>query len=206
MEENDIKIKVIKIGLLGDTAVGKSAIWSSFIHQTPTEIGIITMGSTHDKTKFKLNNGNEIKLIIWDTPGVRNRRTVAISSLRAVHGLILVFNITDKSSFKNLESWLEDIKKDLDNKPIVLFGNKVDLGEKQYEVSNEEVKTFTEKYNLTYFETSASTLQGINEGFSYIVNEAYKMVEEKDKNIKIEKNISKKEDVCAGKNKKNKIK
>ena len=89
-----------------------------------------------------------------------------------VNGIILVFDITSKSSFENLNHWLLDIKDNFDNPNLVLFGNKVNLEEKR-EVSKEEIEKFAKNNKMAYFETSAKTGYGINEGFDYIANEAY---------------------------------
>ena len=58
--------------------------------------------------------------------------------------------------------------------------------------------------NLAYFETSAKTKQGINEGFSFIIEEAYHMAEERanKKEITIPKNNN--NSGCIGNKKKKK--
>ena len=56
---------------------------------------------------------------------------------------------------------------------IILFGNKADIEKEKRQVLKEEIEQFVKEKNLIYFETSAKTGQGINEGFSYIVNKAY---------------------------------
>ena len=207
MKDNKLKLKSISIGLLGDTLVGKTAIIEAFFNNEFNKELVSTIYIEKFQTKFFSRYGNEIKLNIWDTSGQERFRKVALRCLKVVKGLVLVFNVTDYNSFKNLDLWLQQISDNIDKKiPIILFGNKADSPKENWQVTNEQIKNFTKKNNLQYFEVSAKTKQGINEGFSYIVNEAYKMVEEKNKNIIIEKNISKKDDGCVGKNKKNKVK
>ena len=65
-----------------------------------------------------------------------------------------------------------------------------DRDKERWEVTSEEVKEFAKKNNLPYFETSAKTKQGLNEGFSYIIEEVYRSIEERknNKNITIPKN------------------
>ena len=135
-----------------------------------------------------MNNGNEIKLIIHDTSGQERFRKISLSPINYLQGLILVFDVTNKSSFKNLELWLEDIKRIIRGDLIILLGNKVDIPKEQWEVTTDEAKAFAEKYKLVYFETSAKTKQGINEAFSYIANEAYKKFEKINNNDNIEIN------------------
>ena len=88
---------------------------------------------------------------------------MALLSLRNSKGTILVFDVTNKSSFENLNIWLKDIKEKSPSIPIVLFGNKVDINKDKWEVTSEEAKNFAEKIELPYFEVSAEINQGINE-------------------------------------------
>ena len=165
-----------------------------------------TIGSDKLETKFNLKNGNEIKLILWDTAGQERFRSVALKAIKAVQGIVLVFDVTKKSSFDNIGSWLEEIKENLQNPCLILFGNKIDLGKEKWQVSTEEAKAYAEKMKLPYYETSAKTKQGIQEGFSYIVNETYEKVEGKiDDNIDLGKKTTKEKSGCFGK-KKNKNK
>ena len=84
--------------------------------------------------------------------------------------------MTDRHSFENIKEWLLLIKdnlKDLNEPRLILFGNKDDIKKEKWQVISEEAKEFANQNNLFYFETSAKTKQGINEGFSYIIEEIY---------------------------------
>ncbi len=206
MTDKKISLKAIKIGLLGDSTVGKTAICNSLLGLEFNQDMLSTIGSDKLETKFNLKNGNEIKLILWDTAGQERFRSVALKAIKAVQGIVLVFDVTKKSSFDNIGSWIEDIKENLQNPCLILFGNKIDLGKEKWQVSTEEAKAYAEKMKLPYYETSAKTKQGIQEGFSYIVNETYEKVEGKiDDNIDLGKKTTKEKSGCFGK-KKNKNK
>ena len=189
-DDKKISLKAIKIGLLGDSKVGKTAICNSLLNIEFNQDMLSTIGSDKLETKFSLKNGNEIKLILWDTAGQERFRSIALKAIKAVQGIVVVFDVTEKSSFENVGLWLEEIKENLQNPCLVLFGNKIDLEEDKWQVTTEEAKKYAEKMNLTYFQTSAKTKAGIKEGFSYIVNETYKKVQGKnddDNNIDIKK-------------------
>ena len=174
MKDNKLKLKSISIGLLGDTLVGKTAIIEAFFNNEFNKELVSTIYIEKFQTKFFSRYGNEIKLNIWDTSGQERFRKVALRCLKVVKGLVLVFNVTDYNSFKNLDLWLQQISDNIDKKiPIILFGNKADSPKENWQVTNEQIKNFTKKNNLQYFEVSAKTKQGINDGFSYIVNECY---------------------------------
>ena len=127
--------------------------------------------------------------------------------LGKAQGVILVFDETNKSSFNNLNIWLKEIKERSPSIPIFLFGNKVDKNKDKWVMTSEEAKNFEEKNWLTYFEVSAETKQGINEGISYIVNNIYeKYEEEKNPHLKINNKLNDDNSKCVGKGKKKKKK
>ena len=138
-------------------------------------------------------------------------------SLISAHCLILVFSVKYYKSSEEIDSFIKDISDYFEKKiPTVLFGNKVDLPKQEWQVTDEQIKSFAKEKNLPYFKVSAKTRQGIKEGFSYIVNKCYKKLEEKNehiiiekenKNIKIENKVSEQEKSnCVSKNNKNKKK
>ena len=87
--------------------------------------------------------------------------------------------MTEKKSFLNIENWYNSIQENyFDNPSVVIFGNMIDNVKEEWEVTSEEAKEFAKKLNLPYFEMSAKTRQGVNEGFSYAIEEAYHMAEE----------------------------
>ena len=172
MSEKKIKRKVIRITMLGDSAVGKTSLISKFLNQNFDENYLTTIGKDKLEKKVVMEDGNEIKLIIWDTAGQERFHSIATSTIKGSHGIILTFDLTKRSSFNSLESWLNDIKENSNEVPVVIFGNKCDLFE-NYEVENEEAKKFAKEHNLQYFETSAKQNVNVQEGFNSIAEIAY---------------------------------
>ena len=109
MNGENISITTIKIGLLGDSTVGKTAICNSFLNMEFSSDNISTIGLEKLETKFKLDDGNTIKLILWDTAGQERFRSIALKSIKAVQGIVIVFDLTNKKSFENINLWLEII-------------------------------------------------------------------------------------------------
>ena len=160
----------IRIGLLGDVKVGKTSICYSFTNiEFQTEY-LSTIGVDKFEKKQHLENEKEIKLIIWDTAGLERFRSSVFHNLRNIFGIILVFDVTNRQSFYNLENWLSLIKEKCKNDPIIiLFGNKVDEGIEKFDIDKEEIERFVKKNNLDFFAVSAKNRIGINEGISYLV-------------------------------------
>ena len=94
---------------------------------------------------------------------------------------MIVFDLTDASSFDDIDSWIYNIKKDIDpTTPIILLGNKCDLIEKRT-ISLDEISSFTEANSLQYVETSAKIGTGIEEAFK----ELAKRISEKKKPVDV---------------------
>ena len=203
MAEDKIVLTVAKIGLLGDSRVGKSSIIQSYAGLPFSENYLSTIGSDKYQTQFTLENKKNIKLIIYDTAGQERFRSIALNAFKAMHGIVLVADLTNKNSFINIKMWLQNIQENLHDPCLVLFGNKADYPKDKWEVTSEEAKKYAEDNKLVYFETSAKTKQGIIEGIAYIANQAYKKAEQKlnsgkSKNIVIKKDqINKPKSKCC---------
>ena len=169
--------KVLKLGIFGDSGVGKTSILNLFLGLKYKEDIPITKWIDKIENKFVLNNGKEIKVIIWDVSGVESFRSMIMKNVKFSEGCVIVFDVTLKQSFENLSMWLDLIKKVYPNVMVFIFGNKVDYDKSEWEITNEEINKFIEEKKLKYFEVSAKGRIGINEGIEYIVN---KLCEEKE--------------------------
>ena len=178
MADDNINRTVIKIALLGDSRVGKSTIVNKFINIDFKDDLLSTIGSDRFETKFTLKNGEKIKLIIWDTAGQERFRSIALKALKAVQGVILVFDLSKRDTFENVNKWIETANENLKTPNLVLFGNKADLDKTMWKVTKEEAEDFAHKLNMKYFETSAKTRQGLEDGFSSITNDTYNRIKD----------------------------
>ena len=200
MSEKQIETKAVKVALMGDSEVGKTAICHAFLEVEFILGGTSTVGIDRYDKKIKLKNKKEIKLILWDTAGQERYRSAAFKTIRSVHAIALVFDVTKRKSFENVNIWLNEIKENFNNPCLILFGNKSDIEKENWEITTEEIEQFAKKRNMAYFETSAKTRKGIDEGFSHIANVAYEKIEankkieeeEEEKKIEIKKDTKKK--------------
>jgi len=68
------------------------------------------------------------KLQIWDTAGQERYRTITNAYYKGADGIIIVFDITQRESFLSIDSWLEEVRKNVgDDVLIMIFANKSDL-------------------------------------------------------------------------------
>ena len=113
--------------------------------------------------------------------------------MKYCHGVIIVSSLSDKESFDNIQEW----KKKLDYagiKSYAIFGNKSDYEKDKWEITTEEAENIAAKLGLAYFETSCLTWKGINEGFTYVVNEVYENLENKNDKDDNKINLNNKEE------------
>ena len=194
--EEDIEVTSIKIGLLGDGSVGKTSICNTFTDIEFSDDTMTTVGTAKFEKKITLSNKKVIKLVLWDTAGQERFRSAGFRTIRSVQGIALVFDVINRKSFDNIEKWLNEIKDNCDRPCLVLLGNKIDIDEDKWKVSQEEIDKFVQEKKITYYPTSAKTNQGINEAFTDMANLIYKKFEGKKKDniviTKIEKKQKKK--------------
>ena len=172
MTDEKIKRKVIRLSIIGDSKTGKTSIINRYLGQEFSIDMISNIGIDKQEVIKKMKDGNEMKIIIWDTAGQERFHSIAISSVKNSQGIILVFDITNRKSFEDLNMWIDDINNATDKVSIILFGNKCDLQNRK--ISKEEAEKFAKKNNIPYIETSAKLKLNINEAFSIVVNDAYK--------------------------------
>ena len=201
MDEQKKTPKNIKLGFLGDSNVGKTSICTTYVGIEFTEDTLTTIGLDKFNSKISLNDGNKINLFLWDTSGQERFRSSAFRAMRVVHGIILVFDLTSRQTFENIDKWLNDIRDNFDRPFLVLFGNKADKEKSEWKVTDEEVKNLTQKYNLKYFETSAKTNMNIKEGFDYIVTNSLDKIKERNIVINLNNKNGNKQG-CVGQKKK----
>ena len=177
-EQKDGKIEKldfpkIRIGLLGDAEVGKTSIIKSLIEREFESECLPTIGLDKFEKKECLDGDKEIKLIVWDTSGQERFRSIALKTLKHIEGIVLVFDVTNKQSFDNLDDWIAVIKKNFLNPIVILCGNKTDIDKEEWKVDQEEIERLAKYENWKYFEISAKTMDGIDDGFTYLVNKIY---------------------------------
>eukprot|EP01084_Bolivina_argentea_P266218 451474_1 len=105
---------------------------------------------------------------VWDTAGQERFQSLGAAFYRGANGCVLCYDITNKQSFDNLLSWLDEIKIQSNNPnlPIILVGNKLDLASTNRQVSTQQGQEFADKYGLLFIETSAKTNTNIDETFN----------------------------------------
>ncbi|OAY53118.1 ras-related protein RIC1 [Manihot esculenta] len=170
MPEYDYLFKLL---LIGDSGVGKSCLLLRFADDSYIESYISTIGVDF-KIRTVDQDGKTIKLQIWDTAGQERFRTITSSYYRGAHGIIIVFDVTDEESFRNVKAWLTEIDKfATDNVNKLLVGNKCDLNSKRV-VSSETARAFADEIGIPFLETSAKNATNVEDAFMTMAGEIKK--------------------------------
>jgi small GTP-binding protein len=171
--EYDYTIKYI---IIGNAAVGKSNIILKYTRDIFTEEYQITIGAEYSSKDIIINN-KQYQIQIWDTAGQEYFRSIIRSYYNNSACAIVVYDITSKKSFNDVENWIDECT---NNSPydinLVLVGNKIDL-ENERVVSYDEGKKLALKYNMLFFECSAKTGKNINNIFNESLQEIDKKIE-----------------------------
>eukprot|EP00043_Microstomoeca_roanoka_P011777 m.111362 g.111362 ORF g.111362 m.111362 type:complete len:203 (-) comp15294_c2_seq1:608-1216(-) len=155
---------LFKLLLIGDSGVGKSCLLLRFADDTYTESYISTIGVDFKIRTIELD-GKTIKLQIWDTAGQERFRTITSSYYRGAHGIIVVYDVTDKESFDNVKQWLQEIDRyACENVNKLLVGNKSDLSSKK-QVDYTTAKEFADSIGIPFLETSAKNATNVEQAF-----------------------------------------
>ncbi|KAK4779759.1 hypothetical protein SAY87_015865 [Trapa incisa] len=151
--------------------VGKSCLLLRFSDGSFTTSFITTIG-----IDFKIRNveldGKRIKLQIWDTAGQERFRTITTAYYRGAMGILLVYDVTDESSFNNIRNWIRNIERHAsDNVNKILVGNKADMDDSKRAVPSSQGQALADEYGIKFFETSAKTNQNVEEVFFSIAKD-----------------------------------
>ena len=159
---------IFKVVIFGDAGCGKTTLRKRFMtdlfvdtHQT---IGV------DFETKVLKIDGKEIKLLIWDFAGEERFRFIFPKYIYGAMGGILMYDITNYSSFSHITEWLSVINGTRHRFPIILLGGKSDLNDFR-EVSLREGQKAAKSMDLNEFnECSSKTGENVKESFEILTN------------------------------------
>lgn len=171
--EDDQSEMVFKVVLVGDMNVGKTNIVSRYIRNEFHEDSKNTVGVEFLSKQFRIE-GHNIKAQIWDTAGSEKFRSITTQYYKGAKGCLVVYDITDQSSFDNVDKWINEVKVSADkNVTFILIGNKSDLEEIR-KVNTEQGEDKAMANEAAFMETSALSGENIEKAFEFMINEIYK--------------------------------
>jgi Ras-related protein Rab-1A len=169
-----------KIVVIGDGAVGKTSIRRRFIGQGFDPVYLSTIGADFS-TQILTLGPRTIKFQVWDLAGQPRFKDVRRNFYKGANGALIVYDVTNRQSFKNLENWLSELWKYSKKEPIpfILLGNKSDLEKNGIRsIPDQYAKFFVEKHSkntranhgfgINFVKTSAKTGKNIDLAFELL--------------------------------------
>ena len=169
--------KLLRIILLGDSAVGKTCFIKRFFRNEFDINSMTTIGITEESKIIKIND-IICTLKIWDTAGQERFKSLPKNLYRNADGILLVYDVTSRKSFENISKWIKTITENINidkaskKYPIIyVLGNKIDL--RGREVTREEGEKYVKEKEMKFMEISAKMNVNINEVVMDMVWEIY---------------------------------
>lgn len=114
--------------MLGDFGVGKTSLIRRFVEQSFSDQYLSTVGVKISRKEVTLpDNGQQVKLLIWDIEGQTKFKAIAPSYLQGAAGVVIVGDVTRAETIQNFQNHLELFAQANPNGKAVLALNKSDL-------------------------------------------------------------------------------
>ncbi|EXC19369.1 Ras-related protein Rab2BV [Morus notabilis] len=169
---------LFKIVLIGDSGVGKSNILSRFTRNEFCLESKSTIGVEFATRTLQIE-GKTVKAQIWDTAGQERYRAITSAYYRGAVGALLVYDITKRQTFDNVQRWLRELRDHADSNIVIMVaGNKADLKHLRA-VTPEDAAALAEKEGLSFIETSALEAVNVENAFQSILLDIYQIISKK---------------------------
>ena len=157
----------LKLLILGDSAVGKTSMLLKYTDNFFPESHLATIGIEFKTKEIKFND-YLVHLKIWDTAGQERFRAITKSYFRGSNGVIFMYDITKKETFKNVKDWIKDSENNNFGFEKILVGNKIDL-EQIREVELKDVEEWAGQKNINVLEISAKNGTNVEKWFNELI-------------------------------------
>ena len=190
-----------KIILIGNTAVGKTALFRKMETGEFSDKNIATIGVAKKTlyTPVEVDiNGKRIKknicVSLYDTAGQEKFKSITLNYFKETEGIILMYDITKRESFDNVEAWINSIKESIGSSHsseyvIILMGNKLDLVDEnsnKRKVTEYEAEDICNKFDMIWGgEISIKDIKydDLINIFSEYTGKIYEIIGEKKKDV-----------------------
>ena len=153
------ELKQLTLFILGNSSVGKTSFIHKYVKNDFKDSYKNTIGIDYCSRNMKLPTGEEFEIFFYDTAGQEKYKSISFNLIKKADGILLLYDISERSSFDAINQWIESIKNVKgDNFPVILIGNKCDLEER--DITQIEGELFANEHGFSFEETSCK--EGIN--------------------------------------------
>ncbi|CAI2376542.1 unnamed protein product [Moneuplotes crassus] len=189
-------------------SVGKTSLINRYANSEFKEImqsttGICNVETIRSIDGSQLGSSKPVTILakLWDTVGQEKFDSIPKRYYKGVDGILLVYDITDSTTFDKINYWMKQIAQNVSSIPIIMVGNKTDI-ESLRAMEYQEGKNKATELGLEFYEVSAKSGEGVNEAFDQLIIRALQNSPQK-LNPKAKKNSRKNKVVLKSKKKKN---
>ncbi|MFW9773674.1 MAG: Rab family GTPase [Candidatus Thorarchaeota archaeon] len=171
---NHGKNNVNKVVVVGSEGVGKSKLIEMYSEGNIDEFYKPTIGISIKKKKLQISKNVNLTLYLLDLGGLKSFAKVRKFYYNYTNAVLILFDYTKSDTFNNISDWIEETRHYIrDNTiPIILIGNKIDLNEDRENIKL-KAQNLAKQYNISFFETSAYTGEGIDELFTFLISNLF---------------------------------
>ena len=186
----------LNLFLLGSSTVGKTSFIKKILKFELFENNLSTLGIDVEKISAKVGN-NYVKVELWDTAGQERLRSIPKRYYSKGDGFLLLFDVTNKSTYEDVTGWIKDIReargtnningvndKKSSNEVLFLIGNKIDETKKRV-ITKGEAKQLADNYGVSYFEVSCKDGVNVYEVLCKLIFEAFSFAKGSNQNFKL---------------------
>eukprot|EP00483_Globobulimina_turgida_P002680 UN02685 len=170
--------EILKLIILGDSSVGKTSLLNRFVNSKFSLKYKATIGADFLQKDITIDD-KYLSLQIWDTCGQERFANLGVAFYRGANAAIIVYDVSNKKTFDALDAWIENFIENaspqkINKFPFIIFGNKCDLSEDKWQISQSQAKEWCKSYNhndgkgLPFYLTSAKNDSNVNNGFNKI--------------------------------------
>uniref|UniRef100_A0A8C5WKZ9 small monomeric GTPase n=1 Tax=Leptobrachium leishanense TaxID=445787 RepID=A0A8C5WKZ9_9ANUR len=165
------ELTVSQVMLLGDSGVGKTCFLIQFKDRAFLSGTFLATVGIDFRNKVVRVDGVNVKLQIWDTAGQERFRSVTHAYYREAQALLLLYDITNRTSFDNVRAWLTEVYENAHKDVVImLLGNKSDVTGSRV-IRKEDGESLAKEYGVPFMETSAKT--GMNVELAFVAVAKY---------------------------------
>ena len=171
--ESDFEFQ-IKIVIIGDSGVGKTNFIFQFTENRFSGLHVTTVGFDYKSKIIKLpSSKKKVKIQIWDTAGQERYMALNKSIFQKVQGIIIMYDLTKRNTFENIDKWMNIISQNVTDKIKFLVANKLDQSDEERIVSEDEGAKLAQEYNMQFFEGSGKTGENVEKIFTEMAERIY---------------------------------
>ncbi len=169
MKKNNESVAKLKIGLVGDAAVGKTSLIRKFVLDQFDDAYVKTIGAKVSKKEVFIplphNRRMRVDMMIWDIMGEKNIADLYMEShFKGMQGVLAMCDLTRNKTLKSIDGWKSSVFHVTGKVPVCIIANKSDL-EDQSAMDKKDVAKYSRGMGSPFIFTSAKTGMNVERAF-----------------------------------------